>query len=63
MLCSMFTNQYTDVAQQGNKEKGNLLLGLTPPGVSNQQSAVVLHKNILDFPLALLINICRHTSQ
>ena len=33
------------------------LLGLVPPGVSDQQGAVVLDKDVLDLLLALLINV------
>merc|ERR1719205_477431 len=33
------------------------LLGLVPPGVSNQQGPVKLHKNVLDLLLGLLINV------
>merc|ERR1719438_456685 len=32
-------------------------LGLVPPGVSNQQGPVKLHKDVLDLLLGLLINV------
>ena len=33
------------------------LLGLVPPGISDQQGAVVLDKDVLDLLLALLIHV------
>ena len=53
---------HTCRAVQAQQDSNDILLWLAAPGVCNQKRPVVLHKNLLDLPLCLLVNDCTSPS-